>query len=166
MDDQKLLEILKVALCITAEKYPSGNETILTSKIGESETDPVGDFSVFIQKWDIEKSKLLIYSIGPEEDNFYVQLMIMETYIPLFDAFTESVRIFSLLIPQRLRRQGCATKVIESIEKWAFAKRLPVLIGPVVEEAMLKLLMRKGNYERRSFVDYLYLHPKYRAIKQ
>jgi hypothetical protein len=168
MADQSLLfhckpmnsQFLKTAIAVSSEKYPvdTAYHTVYQLYTAPCSISSIIDFvRVTLNGWDIEQEPTLV--IANQEETFYLKLLRMESYVPVFDRFVRSVRLFSIMVPLACRRQGLATRILELVEDFASRMTLPILIGPVMEDAMHKLVTKRGKYVARTMFDYLCLEP-------
>lgn len=112
------------------------------------------EFSSWIQATAPYK-ELRITDETLDSDCFFIALHELNAYSNREKKAIPTLRLFSIWIPEELRRQGLASFLIEKLEEHAKQRQLQFLVGPVLEESMALLLIKR-KYMRRTILDYVY----------
>ena len=168
---------LKTAKMVVAEEYPSDGDTATVKlrintfdnqssipdqpNVFGSRADQLKSTTEFIKRalagWDIQIYNNIVIRNDPEPNNFYLKILYIDRYIPQLDETTKCFHIFSIVIPDHCRRMGFAASIIDLVESFATKKCKSVIIGPVMDDGMGKLINKRGKYTRRSFFDSIFI---------
>lgn len=114
-----------------------------------------GDNQVFILR--MEDSTDSSYDVS-EWSEVWLEYYITDCYLPNSSpsplSSTRCYKIFSLVIPTRLHRQGIASYIFDRIESKAKSEGRRVLVEPVIEEPMFNFLVKRGNYQQRNIFSF------------
>ena len=110
-----------------------------------------------LSSWEIgTKKSITIHNGTLKLEGFYLKILAVERYFPDTERISPTLQIYSIGIPEKYRRMGLAYKIIDIIEVFATEKRLRIIIGPVIEEAMHLLVEKRGKYRQRTIFDWFY----------
>ena len=91
---------------------------------------------------------------GSDDKAFFIAVHFIDAFSPKQDCAIPTLRLFSIWIPEDLRRQGLCSSILDTLELYSKEKDLQFLVGPVIEEAMTTLLIKK-KYTRRTVLDFI-----------
>ena len=104
-------------------------------------------------------SKTFIITIIDEDDQeFNMEFYHIDCYIPLWHSIAPTIKLFSLVIPESLRRSGMGTKIIQLLQEEGKRKCRCLVVGPALSNEMTKLLDKTG-FTPRNILDYFYVDP-------
>lgn len=96
-----------------------------------------------------------------DQGDFFLQWWDELMYVPKFGGIAPSIYVFSVAVPNNLKRQGIASGIMEMLEQYATRMKRVVYVGPILSEEM-SLLLEKRNYVFIPPFYALWINPKFR----
>lgn len=147
---------------VCAEVYPD----IDTPPVVVAPDDPMewlGTIRTALENWSYRRDPVL--EISNASRDFDLHLIVMDSFVPDFDAYVDGLRLYTILIPTEHRRKGYASRILSLLQDWAQGQKMVTLVGPVIEDAMHDLLCGRKEFKQRSVLDYYSLPAAFKAKK-
>lgn len=85
------------------------------------------------------------------QNEFYLEFYNTPCYSVQNNNFVTSIKLFSIVLPDYLQRQGLGTQILCLLEEKVKQQNFAFIIEPVMEDAMVNLLMKRKTYTQETF---------------
>jgi hypothetical protein len=112
---------------------------------------------IFLQKPVISIDGNDVFILNIIDDivgQFYIEIYLTKCFIPEYSKECDVIRLFSIWIPEQLRRRQLCTKILDILEIYTQNCNKIFVIGPVIEDEMIILLNNRNNFKKRCAFDF------------
>ena len=102
-----------------------------------------------------ENTQIFILHLKHNNDEFWLEFYLTDCYCFITKQTKPGLKLFSLVLPKKLKRQGIGSEILGKLEALAKEKHLIFAVDPVIEESMSNLLIKRG-YQHEFFIRYCF----------